>query len=156
MSNIITANFTDGKFKRVTFAYQYDYGQVLLITGIDLPQTYEVHFCNTNDAITVTQLGTVDGVAIPDALLQTGKDIEAYVYLHTGDSDGETEYKISIPVRERPEPSDEEYPPEQQSALEEAVILLNSAIDEVDEIINSISITDPENDGNIVFTIGRK
>ena len=44
--NIITANFSGGGTSATTAPlWQWDYGQVLCITGIeDLPAAFEVHF----------------------------------------------------------------------------------------------------------------
>lgn len=130
--------FTRGTLAQATPLWQYDYGQVLEINGLDLPATYQVHFCNCTDTQTITVLGNADGVLIPDNLLQTGKTVIAYIYLHTGADDGETEYKITIPIRTRPAPSDIPPTPEQQSALDEAIAALNSAVENVEEIADGI------------------
>lgn len=130
--------FTRGTLAQATPLWQYDYGQVLEINGLDLPATYQVHFCNCSDSQTITVLGNADGVLIPDNLLQTGKTVIAYIYLHTGADDGETEYKITIPVRPRPAPSDIPPTPEQQSALDEAIAALNSAVEDVEDIADGI------------------
>ena len=74
--------------------YQWDYGQILKITGIPLPEAYEVHFSNSETGgSTLTQIGDATGVTIPDELLTTGSDIWAFLYLHEGENDGETEIK---------------------------------------------------------------
>lgn len=130
--------FTRGTLAQATPLWQYDYGQVLEINGLELPTTYQVHFCNCSDTQTITVLGNADGVLIPDNLLQTGKTVIAYIYLHTGADDGETEYKITIPIRTRPAPSDIPPTPEQQSALDEAIAALNSAVDTVEDIADGI------------------
>lgn len=130
--------FTRGTLAQATPLWQYDYGQILEINGLDLPATYQVHFCNCSDSQTITVLGNADGVLIPDNLLQTGKTVIAYIYLHTGADDGETEYKITIPVRSRPAPSDIPPTPEQQSALDEAIAALNSAVEDVEDIADGI------------------
>ena len=116
-----------------TVLWQYDYGQILLITGLDLPSTYQVHFCNDGDSTTVQALGDGNGVEIPDALLQTGRNVNAYIYLHTGDDDGETEYKINIVVRKRPQPTDIEPTPVQQDIIDRAIAVLNSAVEQTAE-----------------------
>lgn len=130
--------FTRGTLAQATPLWQYDYGQVLEINGLELPTTYQVHFCNCSDTQTITVLGNADGVLIPDNLLQTGKTVIAYIYLHTGADDGETEYKITIPIRPRPAPSDIPPTPEQQSALDEAIAALNSAVEDVEDIADGI------------------
>lgn len=127
--NITTAAF--GGLREVTTAplWQWDYGQILEITGLDLPQAFEVHFSNSRKSgETVTQIGTNGAVTIPDMYLTSGADIYAFVFLHDGADDGETEYVIKIPVRERPEPSDLEPTPEQQDVITEAIAALNTAV----------------------------
>ena len=132
MTNIITAPFATGATTADAdgVLYQWDYGQILQITGLDLPTAYEVHFSNTlSMGQTITQIGNADGVTIPDDLLRTGDTIYAWIYLHAGDSDGETEYCIIIPVVARPEPSDITPTPEQQTAMEQAIVALNDAVE---------------------------
>ena len=118
--------------------WQYDYGQILQIDGLDLPQAFEVHFSNSRKSgETVTQIGTDSQVTIPDMYLTSGADIYAFIFLHDGTDDGETEYVIKIPVRERPEPSDIEPTPEQQDAITEAIAALNVAVTQTDQDVIS-------------------
>ena len=134
--NIVTAVFESGSNN--TFAnenlYQYDYGQILKVEGVDLPSAYTVEFCNEGDETTISQIGNADGVSIPDNFLQTGKNIEAYIFLHTGDDDGETEYKITILVYQKPEQSDEEPTPAQQSVIDQLIVALNDGVEHVDAV----------------------
>lgn len=118
--------------------WQYDYGQILKIQGLELPTTYTVDFCNIGDTETISMIGDENGVQIPDDLLVNGKSIYAYVWLHAGNNDGETEYKIGIPVFPRPERGDEEPTPAQQSVIDQLIIQLNNGIEHVDEIAESI------------------
>lgn len=108
--------------------YQWDYGQILLPTGVELPSAYEVHFAVPNTDTTMTVIGGADGVAIPDELLQTSGQIVAYIYLHSGEDDGETEYKINIPVKSRPQPSDYEPTPVQQDVITQTIGAVQSAM----------------------------
>jgi hypothetical protein len=132
--NVTRAAF--GGLREVTTAplWQYDYGQILEITGLDLPQAFEVHFSNSRKSgETITQIGTDNQVTIPDMYLTSGADIYAFVFLHDGTDDGETEYVIKIPVRERPEPSDIEPTPVQQDVITEAIAALNDAVEQTGE-----------------------
>ena len=140
MSNIVTAVFRDGATScRAPGLWQWDYGQILLITGVELPRAVEVHFSQGDDA--GTRMGvTEDGicsVAIPDIYLQEADPIDVYVYLHTGDDDGETEYHITLPIRGRTKPMD--YDPEDPEvsevyqALVGATQLLQGDIETVSE-----------------------
>lgn len=129
--NTTTVRFTNGQTAvAMTRLWQYDYGQRLIIEGLDLPTAYEVHFCNAGDSETKPQIGDADGVIIPDEYLENPKDILAYIYLHTGLDDGETEYKITILVRGRQKPTDLEPTPVQQDAITQAIAALNNAVDE--------------------------
>lgn len=137
MSNIITAKFKAGQTSAwADGLYQYDYGQILKFDGLELPEAYEVHFSDTpiiGDA--KTQIGNADGVTIPDEYLQTGSTIYAWVFLHTGEDDGETEYSITVPVTKRPKPTDEAPTPQEQSAIDQAIAALNIAVEKADEAI---------------------
>ena len=111
--------------------WQYDYGIKLLFDDLDLPSAYAVHFSNhETDGEAMVQVGGADGVMIPDALLQTGNTVYAWIYLHTGSEDGETVYKAKIPVQKRPQPGDAPPTPEEQGMIDQAVEILNDAIDE--------------------------
>lgn len=81
--------------------YQYDSGQTLIITGVTLPDSYTVYFCPTCQGIATKVTGDANGVQIPDALLQQAGEIHAWLYLHTGENDGETRGHIVIPVIKR-------------------------------------------------------
>lgn len=128
--NILTATFKPGA--RVCTpdkkGVQYDYGQVLRIAGLDLPEAFEVHFANTGDTTTITQIAQNGVVEIPDQFFTSSKQINAYIFLHDGETDGETEYKITIGVLPRPAISDEEPTPEEQSAITQAIAALQSAV----------------------------
>lgn len=127
--NVTKAAF--GGLREVTTSplWQWDYGQILKITGLDLPQAFEVHFSNSRKSgETVTQIGTDNQVVIPDMYLTSGAAIYAFIFLHDGLTDGETEYVINVPVRERPEPSDIEPTPEQQDVITQAIAALNTAV----------------------------
>ena len=127
MSNIVTVPLNRGKSFRTEPLYQHDYGQVLRLTGIELPPVWEMHFSNEQRGVSVTALGAGDSVAIPDGCLTSGKNVYAWVYLHTGADDGETEYMITIPVIPRAAVGEETPTPVEQSAITEAIAALNAA-----------------------------
>lgn len=118
--------------------FQWDYGQILLPTGVELPSAYEVHFAVPNTDTTMTVIGGADGVAIPDELLQSSGQIVAYIYLHEGEDDGETEYKINIPVKSRPQPSDYEPTPVQQDVITQTIGALQNAVSHVDDVADNL------------------
>ena len=105
--NIITANFSGGGTSATTaLLWQWDYGQVLCITGIeDLPAAFEVHFStNRTGGVSTTAVGADGQVTIPNVLLTIGKNLNAWIYLSDAQGEGETEYSILIPVKARPMP----------------------------------------------------
>lgn len=127
MSNIVTANFINTRSIVTEEIWQWNYGQILRIQGLNLPRAVEVHF--SINSLSKTRIGTtidnVTDVAIPDGVLEESGRLRVYLYMHTGDDDGETEYEITIPVKARAEPeaydSDDD-----ETALREAIALLQS------------------------------
>lgn len=126
--NQVTATFQSCGYSTTAPIYQYDYGQKLVFDGFDLPAAFEVHFSNGLDEDTTTQIGADNTVDIPDAYLLTGKNISAWIFLHTGADDGETEYYIEIPVTERAKPTNLEPTPVQQDAITQAIAALQTAV----------------------------
>lgn len=130
-NNIITAAYSSSNITYTKPAYQYDYGMILKFSGIELPQTYEVHFSNTEFCgESISQIGDETGVTIPDEMFLSGAPIYAWTYLHTGEDDGETVYKAVISVNKRAKPSDLEPTPVQQDAITQAIAALNVAVEQ--------------------------
>lgn len=130
MSNITQAVFgANGRRTRTRPRYQYDYGQILDIRLDNLPFAYEVHFANALHGVDAkTAIGGADGVTIPDEYFLSGAPIYAWLYLHTGEDDGETEYVIEIPIERRARPTHEEPTPVQQSEITQALAALAAAV----------------------------
>ena len=128
--NITTAPLGGNRNIKTKPLYQYDYGQILKIIGIDLPMAYEVHFSNELHGVATTQIGNANGVVIPDIYLTTGLPVYVWLYLHTGETDGETEYTITIPVVQRASISDQEPTPVQQDVITQAIAALNTAVEQ--------------------------
>ena len=86
--------------------YQHDKNVTLVFEGIDLPEKYTVHFSNYKDAgnISISYVGTAEGVKIPDELLSTGHYVYAWVCGGEGDTGENTIYQVVIPVIPRPAP----------------------------------------------------
>lgn len=129
--NTTTAVFTANQTRATaqTALWQYDYGQLLIVAGLELPHSFQVHFCNEGDSTTTEVLGEDGVVEIPDAYLQTGKNINAFIYLHTGEDDGETECQITILVCARPQPTDVTPTPQEQSVIDQLITQLNEAVE---------------------------
>ena len=139
MSNIIAVRLVSSRNVIQTMPlYQYDYGQVLQFVDADLPGAYEVHFSNSECGESTTAIGGPEGVAIPDAYLATGLPVHAFVYLHNEADDGETVYHVMIPVITRPEITDKEPTPEEQSVIDETIAALNAGVQHVDEIADGM------------------
>jgi hypothetical protein len=138
-TNVIVAAFGGSKVVRTRTLYQWDYGQVLRFEGIDLPNAYTVHFSNVGvGGEAKTMVGNADGVTIPDEYLTTGQTVYAWVYLHAGDSDGETVYSVIIPVVARPQPTEDEPTPVQQGVIDQAIAALNAGVQAAQEAAESV------------------
>lgn len=115
--------------------WQYDYGQILRIQGLDLPTAVEIHFSlQEKGGETITRIGMskdgVTDVVIPDSLLENNDSdadykIFAFVYL-TDEKTGHTEYKIAISVKSRPKPQPFDKP-EDAELFREAIKEVNAS-----------------------------
>ena len=137
-TNITTAVFSSASsYVNASGLWQYDYGQVLRIQGLNLPKAVEIHFSLTEfSGNSITRIGTTkDGVTdviIPDSMLENGDtgqnyNIYAFIFLSETDS-GNTEYRIRISVKARPKP---EIPgtPEEPEIFRETIEAVNQAAD---------------------------
>lgn len=137
MNNIVSAKL-DSRYASTLGVWQYDYGQVLRITGPELPPAVEVQFSlDEKLGETLSRVGTtVDGVTevkIPDELLThsatSNYRIYAYIYL-TDETSGNTKYEITIPVRVRSKPTSPAEDPETDPDLfRETVVAVNASAD---------------------------
>lgn len=92
--------------------YQWDLNQTLVISGLSLPVTPEVHFARDGDKLAIVRQATMDAagivrVDVPNSLLQKSGRINAYVCITEGET-FRSLYKIIIPVIGRAQPSDYE------------------------------------------------
>ena len=134
----------DGKRTAMARAlYQYDYGQVLRVTDLDLPVAYEVHFASDKTGNSITQIGNADGVAIPDSVLLTARSFYAWFYLHEGEEDGETRYEIMFPVLARSRPTNATPTPVQQDVITETIAALDDAVERA-EAAAAVFVVDSE------------
>lgn len=109
MSHYVTATYSDKRITITRALHQYDYGQTLVLDGFLYDGEFEVHFANSREDEVIVAQGADSEVQIPDACLESGNDIVAWVFGHTAESDGETTYTIYIPVHKRgniPEPDE--------------------------------------------------
>ena len=141
-TNIIPVQL-DYRFVTTRKIWQYDYGQILSITGQNLPTATEVHFSlDIRGGSTLSRVGTtVDGattVKIPDELLKNnGKsgDFSIYAFVYVADEEsGNTEYRITIPVYSRPKPENPSVDPAPEpNIFHETVTAVNNAADRAEK-----------------------
>lgn len=127
-SKIIRAVVGGGRYTTTAPLMKEDHGLYLKIEGIDLPSVYEVDFSNSRkDGESVTMVGNSDGVLIPTQFIKTGKDVFAFLY-HVGEDYGKTVYTFCIPNHVRPDRTNEQPEPEQQSVIDQTIAALNTAV----------------------------
>lgn len=137
--NIATATFDNDSFTSVYGVWQWDYGQILRIEGLQLPPVVEVHFslqetCGESLVrIGTTQEGKTD-VIIPDCMLENEDTVQNYIiyaflYL-AGKEAGQTEKKIAIHVKARPKICGGNDNP---NIFHEVVELVNDAVGKTEE-----------------------
>ena len=139
---MITAIFENNQLVSYSLkTWQYDYGQILRIEGLNLPTAIEIHFALTEKGgEAVTRIGmTKDGVTdvvIPDRFLENNDvtqdyRIYAFIYLRD-DTSGQTEYKIPISVTSRPKPEAFNRP-EDGEIFKEAIQAVRQSADQAAE-----------------------
>lgn len=139
MDNIIECRLDSTCKEIYTGIWQHDYGQMLRITGVDLPKAVEVQFSlRDKGGDTLTRIGTtVDGVTevkVPDSFLKNENCtqnylIYAWIYV-TDDTSGNTEYQIILHVKSRPKPEEpSEEPLPEPNIFHETVEAVNAAAD---------------------------
>lgn len=134
---MIAIVFKTGEICKSTYQsiYQYNYGQILRIQGLNLPPAVEVHFSLQNTGgeattrIGVTKDGMTD-VVIPDSFLENGdatRDYEIYAFIYLrNETSGQTEYKITLHItsRSKPEAFDR---PQDAEIFKEAIKAVNES-----------------------------
>ena len=99
MSKTIEAVFKENSTKAYTGSvWQYDHRVSLHISGILLPEKFEVHFSNSRDrSIASAVKGENYTVRIPDVYLVEGEYVWCWIYVNKV-----SVYQIVIPVERRP------------------------------------------------------
>lgn len=134
-NKIVTAIFKDSTHTKVSDVWQYDYGQILRIQGLNLPTAVEVDFAVAGSSESIARIGTtkdgVTDVVIPDSLIETGNNLVSYIYLRDSAS-GNTEYQIDMLVTKRAKP--EAYDtPEDKELFGQAIEAVNAAADRAEK-----------------------
>lgn len=137
-SKIIKGAVSSGRYTVTAPIIKEDYGLYLKIEGVELPETYQVDFSNDeHNGTSVTMIGNADGVLIPSQFISTGKDVFAFLY-HVGDNYGKTVYKFRIPNKVRPDRTNEEPTPEEQSTIDQVIASLNDAVERAEDAQQAI------------------
>lgn len=148
MDNIIDCRLDSTCKEIYTGIWQHDYGQILRITGVDLPKAVEVQFSLRNKGgDTLTRIGTtVDGateVKVPDSFLKNENCtqnylIYAWIYV-TDDTSGNTEYQIIMHVKTRPKPEEPtEEPLPEPNIFHETVEAVNASADRAEQALGDV------------------
>lgn len=151
--HILTVSLDGKRSVTAPKLYQYDYGQLLRLKGVDLPDAYTVHFGHDIYGRSKAQVGTPDGVFIPDEYLLTASNIHAWFFLHDAETDGETEYHITIPVERRAKACGEALTPVEQSYGDQLIGALNSGVQRAEGILEEVNnqaevVTDKAREAN--------
>lgn len=139
MEHIHEVNFDPGSdIASVHRLWQWSYGQILLIQGLDLPTATEIQFSlQETGGETIPRIGvTRDGVTevkIPDAIFEhdTASNYKAYAFIYLSDAEsGTTIKKIVMYINARPKRSDYDVPdPERDNLFLEAIEAVNESAD---------------------------
>ena len=109
-------DFTNYNNVKVENLFKYDYGQELEISGIDLPENFEVHFETDQENAIVVNGTFSDGVGkvkIPDLCLMDSKlNFSAWIFVEENGS-GNTVKTITFYLNDRQAPSDQPSDPEE-------------------------------------------
>lgn len=114
--------------------WQWDYGRVLRIQGLDLPTAAEIHFSlQSVGGEAITRIGIardgVTDVVIPDSLLEGNQTQPYYIHMwvyQTDDTGGRTTKSARIWVNTRPKPEAFDTP-EDAELFREAITAVNDA-----------------------------
>ena len=106
-----------------------DYGILFQMPDLDLPAAYQVDFSNKlTGGTALTVVGNEDGALIPTALIDSGKDVYAFLY-YTGVGFGKTTHVFRINNNRRAKRGTPAPDPEQQSVIDATIAALNDAVE---------------------------
>ena len=106
-----------------------DYGILFQMPDLDLPAVYQVDFSNKlTGGTALTVIGNEDGALIPTSLIDSGKDVYAFLY-YTGIGFGKTTHVFRINNNRRAKRGTPAPTPEQQSVIDQTIAALNDAVE---------------------------
>lgn len=109
--------------------YTSDYGQVIEVVGVNLPEYFETYFANSPNDKAKKVLGHNGRVTIPQEYTANPGYVYAWVMVHDDITDGRAMYTIKVPIKKRAEPTDEEPLPEEVDIISQAIGALNDAVE---------------------------
>ena len=106
-----------------------DYGILFQMPDLDLPAAYQVDFSNKlTGGTALTVVGNSDGALIPTSLIDSGKDVYAFLY-YTGVGFGKTTHVFRINNNRRAKRGTPAPDPEQQGIIDATIAALNDAVE---------------------------
>ena len=135
--NIIYARFNHGHEITTDPRSQYAYGQVVKISGLHLPASFDADIANKGDKQAKAVIGTNNELPIDDNYFLSGKDIIIMINVHATDKDGRTKYIINIPIDKRSKRADIELEPVEQDIVSTAIATLNEAVERTSADVES-------------------
>lgn len=135
--NIIYARFNHGHEITTDPRSQYAYGQVVKISGLHLPASFDADIANKGDKQAKAVIGTNNELPIDDNYFLSGKDIIVMINVHATDKDGRTKYIINIPIEKRSKRADIELEPVEQDVVSTAIATLNEAVERTSADVES-------------------
>lgn len=133
---MIKVNFINYNEVIIQNLFKYDYGQELEISGIDLPENFEVHFETDQENAIVVNGTFADGVGkvkIPDLCLMDSKlNFSAWIYVEENGS-GNTVKTITFYLNDRQAPSDQPSDPEEVEKVKSLAEYVKENADKVSE-----------------------
>ena len=117
---------------------QTDYGRIYRFCDLNLPNTFEIHFANSQTGTSKRVLGSNGEVDIPTEFIVSGQNVYAFIVLHETPDDGETRYTIISPVTAKGPVEDSQPTPVQQDVITQAIAALNAGVETVQEIAEGI------------------
>ena len=106
-----------------------DYGILFQMPDLDLPAAYQVDFSNKlTGGTALTVVGNSDGALIPTSLIDSGKDVYAFLY-YTGVGFGKTTHVFRINNNRRAKRGTPAPTPAQQSVIDQTIAALNDAVE---------------------------
>ena len=130
----VEAILSEGTVCRTAPLMQYDQGQSLHISGVDLPAAYLAEFSNAERGVAEQMSQTTATVAIPDKYLMSGDPVYVWIVV-VGNDQRTTRYSVVIPVHARGVPDAYTPSPSEQTAIEAAIDALEEATENATALI---------------------